>query len=84
MSETAAAVDIRPIQGSFGAEIIGLDLSQELPDAEFRRIEQAWFDASLLVFRDLVMTPEQHIAFTRRLRSAAHHDAAALQPSGPS
>ena len=66
MSETAAAVDIRPIQGSFGAEIIGLDLSQELPDGEFHRIEQAWFDASLLVFRDLEMTPQQHIAVTRR------------------
>jgi alpha-ketoglutarate-dependent taurine dioxygenase len=66
MSVTAG-VDIRPIKGRFGAEIIGLDLSEELPEGEFRRIEQAWFDASFLVFRDLRMTPEQHIAFTRRL-----------------
>jgi alpha-ketoglutarate-dependent taurine dioxygenase len=66
MSETVSAVEIRSIQGSFGAEIIGLDLSHDLSDAEFRRIEQAWGDASLLVFRDLVMTPEQHIDFTRR------------------
>ena len=56
MSETTGGVAIRPIQGSFGAEIIGLDLSHDLPDAEFRRIEQAWFDASFLVFRDLVHT----------------------------
>ena len=66
MSATVSQVDIRPIQGRFGAEVIGLDLSHELPEAEFRRIEQAWFDASLLVFRDLDMTPEQHIDFTRR------------------
>jgi alpha-ketoglutarate-dependent taurine dioxygenase len=66
MSEIAAAVEIHPIQGRFGAEIIGVDMSEALSDAEFSRIEQAWFDASLLVFRDLVMTPEQHIDFTRR------------------
>jgi taurine dioxygenase len=66
MSETVSGVEIRPIKGRFGAEIIGVDLSRGLPDAEFRRIEQAWFDASLLVFRDLVMTPEQHIDLTRR------------------
>jgi len=69
MSAVVSQVEIRPIQGRFGAEIIGLDLSAALSDAEFRRIEQAWFDASLLVFRDLLMTPEQHIAFTRRFGS---------------
>ncbi len=61
-----SGVAIYPIKGRFGAEIVGLDLSDDLPDAEFRRIEQAWFDTSLLVFRDLAMTPEQHIGFTRR------------------
>jgi alpha-ketoglutarate-dependent taurine dioxygenase len=66
MSSIMSGVAIYPIKRRFGAEIVGLDLSDDLADAEFRRIEQAWFDASLLVFRDLVMTPEQHISFTRR------------------
>jgi taurine dioxygenase len=66
MSSIMSGVAIYPIKRRFGAEIVGLDLSDDLADAEFRRIEQAWFDASLLVFRDLVMTPEQHIGFTRR------------------
>lgn len=66
MSETTVPFDIRPIQGRFGAEIIGLDLSHGVSDEEFRRIEQAWFDVSLLVFRDLDMTPQQHIDLTRR------------------
>jgi len=64
--EKPPGVEIRPIRGRFGAEISGLDLSHDLPDAAFRCIEQAWFDASFLVFRDLLMTPGQHIAFTRR------------------
>ncbi|HUD60346.1 MAG TPA: TauD/TfdA family dioxygenase [Acetobacteraceae bacterium] len=66
MSSIMSGVAIYPIKRRFGAEIVGLDLSDDLADAEFRRIEQAWFDASLLVFRDLVMTPDQHIGFTRR------------------
>jgi taurine dioxygenase len=59
-------IEIRPIQGRFGAEVIGIDPSRDLPDHEFRRIERAWFEHSFLVFRDIVMSPEEHIALTRR------------------
>lgn len=51
----------------FGAEITGIDPTLQLDEATFRKVEQAWFDHSILIFRDLDMTPEQHIAFTRRL-----------------
>ena len=51
----------------FGAEIRGLDPALALDETTFRKVEQAWFDHSVLVFRDLDMSPEQHIAFTRRL-----------------
>lgn len=61
-------MQIMPLtEGGFGAEVIGADPGLQLDDATFRAIEQAWFDHSILVFRDLVMTPEQQIAFTRRL-----------------
>jgi taurine dioxygenase len=56
-----------PIKGRFGCEVTGADLSRELPDADFDRIRQAWFDHSFLVFRDIAMQPAQHVAFTRRL-----------------
>jgi alpha-ketoglutarate-dependent taurine dioxygenase len=56
-----------PIQGRFGCEITGADLSSDLPDEAFARIRQAWFDHSFLVFRDVSMTPAAHVAFTRRL-----------------
>ncbi|MGH7120543.1 MAG: TauD/TfdA dioxygenase family protein, partial [Acetobacteraceae bacterium] len=59
-------VRISPLEGGFGAEVLGLDLSEELQEPEFRRIEQAWFRHSFLIFRDLNMTPGQHIALTRR------------------
>lgn len=59
-------IEIRPIQGQFGAAVRGLDLSRDLTGAQFELIEQAWFQHSFLVFQDLEMAPEQHIAFTRR------------------
>jgi alpha-ketoglutarate-dependent taurine dioxygenase len=64
--EAGQQVEIRPIQGRFGAEVVGLDLSRPLSAVAFGGIEQAWFDHSFLVYRDLEMTPEQHAAFTRR------------------
>lgn len=66
MPDPDQRIDLRPIQGRFGAEIVGLDPAAPLGDAVFARIEQAWFDHSFLVFRDLVMTPYQHITLTRR------------------
>jgi alpha-ketoglutarate-dependent taurine dioxygenase len=41
------------------------DLQMDEPD--FRRVEQAWFDHSILLLRGLAMTPEQHVAFTSYL-----------------
>lgn len=59
-------IEIRPIQGSFAAEVIGLDLHQPLADDDFRRIHRAHLDHHVLVFRDQRITPEQQIAFSRR------------------
>jgi len=60
-------IALKPMERGFGCEVIGLDLSLPLPEPEFARIRQAWFDHSFLVFRDLRMDPAQHVAFTRRL-----------------
>jgi len=65
-TEISTITELKPIGHGFGCEVIGLDLAAPLPDPEFARIEQAWFDHSFLVFRDLRMNPAQHVAFTRR------------------
>jgi alpha-ketoglutarate-dependent taurine dioxygenase len=57
---------IRPLS-PFGAEILGAPPTLELSEEGFRAAEEAWFRYSILVFRNLSMSPEQHIAFTRRL-----------------
>jgi taurine dioxygenase len=60
-------MEFRPLHDSFGAEVIGVPPDLQVDEATFRRIEAAWFQYSILLFRDLRMTPAQHVAFTRRL-----------------
>jgi taurine dioxygenase len=58
--------DIRPFDAPLGAEVLGLDLSRELDADDFARIHRAHLEHHVLVFRDQQITPEQHIAFSRR------------------
>jgi taurine dioxygenase len=60
-------VEFRPLQGSFGAEVVGVPPTLEMDENTFRQVETAWYRHSILLFRGLTMTPLQHIAFTRRL-----------------
>jgi taurine dioxygenase len=55
-----------PLPGPFGAEVIGAPSNLQVNQADFRAIEDAWFRHSILLFRGLCMTPEQHIDFTGR------------------
>jgi taurine dioxygenase len=58
--------DIRPFDAPLGAEVLGLDLSRPLGEADFARIHRAHLDHHVLVFRDCAITPAQQIAFSRR------------------
>ncbi|MCD9120710.1 TauD/TfdA family dioxygenase [Cupriavidus sp. UGS-1] len=58
--------EIRPFDAPLGAEVVGLDLSQPLSDADFARIHRAHLDHHVLVFRDQRITPDQQTAFSRR------------------
>lgn len=60
------AFEIIPFDGAVGAEIIGLDLTRPLSDADFARVHRAHLDHHVVVFRDQRITPEQQIAFSRR------------------
>ncbi|MFJ2986802.1 TauD/TfdA dioxygenase family protein [Collimonas sp. NPDC087041] len=58
--------DILPVNGPLGAEIIGLDLNQPVSDTDLARIRTAFVKYGLVIFRDQRITPQQHVAFSRR------------------
>ncbi|MFD7896715.1 TauD/TfdA dioxygenase family protein [Streptomyces sp. NPDC059743] len=58
---TTLAVDsLTPV---IGAEVSGVDLSQELSDEQLRDLKAAFLDHHVLVFRDQILTQEQHKRF---------------------
>lgn len=65
--------EIRAFDGPLGAEVIGLDLSKPLGAGDFARIRRAHLDHHALVFRDQRITPEQHVAFSRRFGPLQTH-----------
>lgn len=58
--------EVRPFAANVGAEIVGLDLSRPLNDADFARVHRAHLDHHVVVFRDQQITPQQQIDFSRR------------------
>lgn len=61
------ALDFCPLHGEFAAEVKGAPPNLDVDDMMLGEIEAAWFRHSILVFRDLAMTPVEQVAFTRRL-----------------
>src|SRR5207302_4645132 len=60
------AMDVKPIAGALGAEIVGPDLRETLDDATVASIRQALLDHLVIFFRDQDLSPDQYMAFARR------------------
>ncbi|MBQ5942778.1 TauD/TfdA family dioxygenase [Massilia sp. AB1] len=74
---------IHPFIGSpLGAEVLGLDLSRPLSDADFRRLHRAHLDHHVLVFRDQQITPAEQVAFSRRFGELQIHVLRQFQLAG--
>lgn len=60
------AMQVRPLTPKFGAEILGVDLSQPISDKLFGEIEKIFNDSGVVLFRGQNITEDQHIDFSRR------------------
>ena len=63
---TYETIDVQEMSPACGAIVEGLDLSGELTNRQFDEIHQAVIDRVVVVFRDQELTPEQHVALSRR------------------
>jgi taurine dioxygenase len=57
--------EVRPTGAAAGAEILGVDLSNDLDAAGFAPIQAALDEYGVIVLRDQTITPEQQIALSR-------------------
>lgn len=75
--------DVRPFIGApLGAEVLGLDLSRPLGDADVRRLHRAHLEHHVLVFRDQRITPAQQVDFSRRFGALQVHVLRQFQLAG--
>ena len=57
----ANTLDIRPLSGAIGAEILGVDLAQDVSDSTVAAIRAAWLEHCVVFFRGQTLTPEEFL-----------------------
>ena len=58
--------DVKPISGSIGAEILGIDLGAEPGHNVIAAIRQAWLEHGVIFFRDQDLPPAKFLSFAKR------------------
>ena len=59
--------EVRPTSGALGAELLDINLAQELGAEIVADIRHALQEHGVIFFRDQRLTPEQHVAFAERM-----------------
>ena len=81
----AARFAIRKLSPAIGAEIVGVDLAQELDADTFARIRAAWHARNILLFRDQRLSEADQVRFAARFGELApvinRHDGVGGHPS---
>jgi taurine dioxygenase len=57
---------INPLAGAIGAEVLGVDLADELDDDTIAAIRRAWLDHLVIFFRGQTLPPDRFLALARR------------------
>jgi len=67
----APALALRPLSAALGAEIIGIDLRQEIDDDVFAHIRDAWHQNLVILLRDQKLIEEDQVRFAAKFGSPA-------------
>ena len=59
-------IEVRPISGALGAEILGVDMARSLDEEVVAEIRQAFLDHLVIFLHDQEVTPQQQLAFARK------------------
>ena len=61
-----APISTRPLSPALGAEIIGVDLHEEIDDTHFAQILDKWHESLVILLRDQHLTEEDQVRFAER------------------
>ena len=66
-------IEVKPISGALGAEVEGVDLSEDMGNAVFSEIQKALHENLVIFFRDQNLTPDEQKKFGRRFGTLNIH-----------
>jgi taurine dioxygenase len=67
------SLDIRPVAGAIGAEILGIDLAHDLGEESVAAIRAAWLKHLVIFFRDQALAPEKFLRAARLFGEAVEY-----------
>jgi taurine dioxygenase len=73
LDNPTAPFQMRRMAGSIGAEIGGVKLRPDLPEAVIADLRHLWLDHLVLFFRDQKLTPQELAAVARRFGKLVHY-----------
>jgi taurine dioxygenase len=59
-------IELRPLSPAIGAEVIGIDVANDVDDVVFEEILSAWHEHLVLLFRGQELSTEEQMVFARR------------------
>jgi taurine dioxygenase len=62
-------ITVRPLDAPLGAEIVGLDLRDDIDDATMETVKAAWREHLVLLFRDQALDEDAQVRFATRFGS---------------
>jgi taurine dioxygenase len=74
-SESGSGIEVRPLTVRVGAEVLGVDLREDLSDAVIKQIEDAIIRYGVIFFRDQNIGPDGLLKFGQRFGVLEPHSA---------
>lgn len=66
-------LELRPLHGDFGIEVIGIDIASPLAPAVAQKLREGFGRHRVLVIRGQTLSPDAHVAFTRQFGELEVH-----------
>ena len=73
MDGSQAGLVVKRLSGAIGAEVRGVTLRPDMPDAAIAELRRIWLDHGVIFFRDQQLTAPELAAFARRFGEVIHY-----------
>lgn len=80
---TSLAYELHRVGPRIGAEIVGVDLNQDVDEATAEQLRRDFRDHKVLVFRGQHLSPDRHVAAVRIFGEPFAHPTAITDPGNP-